>query len=86
VLDVNGDGRNDPLTSAAHDYGILDGAAAKPTMDEARDRRYLVTGACMTMVDLNGDGRQDFLTGKRYIAQVHDPGSRERWAFTGMSF
>jgi hypothetical protein len=78
VLDVNGDGRPDLVTSMAHDYGIFwmertaDGKWAKHMIDDTWSQPH-----AMTMVDLRGDGHKGFLTGKRYMAHDHDPGVRE---------
>jgi hypothetical protein len=79
VYDVNGDGRNDVVTSMAHDYGIF-------WLDQTADRKFekrmiddsWSQGHALTLVDLNGDGRKDLLTGKRYMAHNgRDPGERE---------
>ncbi|MDX2153297.1 MAG: VCBS repeat-containing protein [Bryobacteraceae bacterium] len=79
VIDVNEDGRNDVLTTAAHDYGIFwleqsaDGKFVKRTIDSSWSQAHATT-----LVDLNGDGRKDLLTGKRYMAHNgNDPGERE---------
>jgi hypothetical protein len=78
VLDVNGDGRPDLVTSMAHDYGVFwmerlaDGKWAKHIIDDTWSQPH-----AMTMVDLRGDGHKGFLTGKRYLAHDHDPGVRE---------
>lgn len=79
VLDVNSDGRNDVVTSSAHNYGVFwlehgDGNKwTKHMIDESWSQAH-----AMTMVDLNGDGKMDFITGKRYMAHNgRDPGERE---------
>jgi hypothetical protein len=79
VLDVNGDGRNDIVTSLGHNYGVFwlergEGTTwTKHLIDESWSQAH-----AMTMVDLNGDGRMDFVTGKRFMAHNgHDPGERE---------
>src|SRR5262249_17732892 len=60
VVDVNGDGRNDVVAAAAHDYGVFwfehgdDGAWPRHVIDNAWSQ-----GHASTLVDLNGDGRPD---------------------------
>ena len=79
VIDVNGDGRNDVVTAAGHDYGVFwfeqgpDEKWTKRMIDNAWSQ-----GHTSTLVDLNGDGRQDFVTGKRFMAHNgSDPGEKE---------
>jgi len=78
AVDVNGDGRKDLVASAAHDYGIFwweqgpNSHWTKHVIDDTWSQ-----GHGLTMVDINRDGKPDFLTGKRYMAHDHDPGSRE---------
>src|SRR6266545_5557516 len=79
VLDVNGDKRNDLVTSMAHNYGVFwmergDGEKwTKHVIDESWSQPH-----AMTMVDLNGDGKKDLVTGKRFMAHNgRDPGERE---------
>jgi hypothetical protein len=58
VYDVNGDKRNDVVTSNAHDYGIFwleqtaSGKFEKRMIDDSWSQAHAVT-----LVDLNGDGR-----------------------------
>jgi FG-GAP-like repeat len=79
VVDVNGDGRNDVVTAAGHDYGVFwfeQGEGGKWTrrmIDSAWSQ-----GHASTLVDLNGDGRLDVVTGKRFMAHNgSDPGEKE---------
>jgi hypothetical protein len=79
VLDVNGDGRNDVVTAAGHDYGVFwfeqgpEGRWTRRAIDMAWSQ-----GHASTLVDLNGDGRKDLVTGKRFMAHNgSDPGEKE---------
>jgi hypothetical protein len=79
VLDVNGDGRNDVVTAAGHDFGVFwfeqgeNGQWTRRIVDTSWSQ-----GHASTLVDLNGDGRRDLVTGKRYMAHNgSDPGERE---------
>jgi hypothetical protein len=79
ALDINGDGRNDILTSCAHDYGIFwleqgeNGQWTKHNIDYTWSQAH-----SSALVDLRGDGHLDFVVGKRYMAHNGtDPGERE---------
>jgi len=79
VTDVNGDGRNDVVAGAGHDYGVFwfehpeSGPWIRRTIDNAWSQAH-----ASTLVDLNGDGRMDLVTGKRFMAHNGgDPGERE---------
>lgn len=79
VLDVNGDGRPDLVTTLAHNYGIFwienmgGGKWTKHLIDDSWSQAHT-----LVLVDLNKDGRMDLLTGKRYMAHNgQDPGERE---------
>jgi hypothetical protein len=76
VTDVNGDGRNDVVSSYAHDYGIfwLEHDAAGKFTERKIDDTWSQAHA-LTLVDLNGDGKLDVLSGKRYMAHEHEPGA-----------
>lgn len=72
VYDINGDGRNDILTSSAHKCGIWwyeqTGDRAEPTW-----KRHLIDDTwtqahSITLADMDGDGDLDFVTGKRFMA------------------
>jgi hypothetical protein len=79
VVDVNGDGRNDIVAGAAHDYGVFwfEHTASGPWARHAVDSAWSQAHAS-TLVDLNGDGRMDLVTGKRFMAHNgNDPGERE---------
>jgi hypothetical protein len=79
VLDINGDGRADILTTMAHAYGVCwyeqkaDGGWVQHAIDNTWSQAH-----ASTLADLNGDGQPDFITGKRYFAHNgNDPGERE---------
>lgn len=77
--DVNGDKRNDIVTTMAHDYGVFwleqtpDRKFTKRMIDDAWSQAHAAT-----LIDLNGDGRLDLITGKRFMAHNgRDPGEKE---------
>ncbi|MGV3761344.1 FG-GAP repeat domain-containing protein [Parapedobacter sp.] len=80
VMDVNGDGYADVVSSAAHRYGMWwyeqgrDPAGRTTWKLREINSDYSQTHA-LSMVDLDGDGDLDLLSGMRYFAhQGHDPG------------
>jgi hypothetical protein len=79
VMDVNGDGRADIVTSLGHDYGVLwfeqgaDGQWIRHVIDNTWSQAH-----ASVLADVNGDGQPDLVTGKRYMAHNGmDPGERE---------
>jgi hypothetical protein len=79
VADVNGDGRNDVIAGAGHNYGVFwfeqgeAGRWTRRTIDGSWSQAH-----ASTLVDLNGDGRKDLVTGKRFMAHNgSDPGEKE---------
>ena len=84
LLDLNGDGRPDILTTMAHDYGILWIENLGPRgSNEAHWAQHIIDNTwsqahAAILADINGDGQPDFITGKRYFAHNgNDPGERE---------
>ncbi len=67
VLDINGDGRSDVLTTSAHSYGICwfeqraDGSWQQHVIDHSWSHAH-----ASVLADINGNGRPDLVTGKRY--------------------
>ncbi|WP_057940141.1 FG-GAP repeat domain-containing protein [Algoriphagus resistens] len=69
VLDVNGDQKNDVLSSSAHALGIwwqeqlADGSFETHLISEITAQTHATI-----MADLDGDGKEEWITGKRYLA------------------
>ncbi len=79
VLDLNGDGRNDVLTTSAHSYGLCwfeqraDGTWRQHVIDHSWSHLH-----ASVLADLNGDGRRDLVTGKRFQSRnVPAPGDND---------
>jgi FG-GAP-like repeat/FG-GAP repeat len=79
VIDVNGDGLPDVLTTCAHDYGVFwleqrpDHQWAKHNIDYTWSQAHY-----SVLADMRGDGHLELVTGKRYFAHNgNDPGARE---------
>ncbi len=79
VMDVNGDGRPDIVTSLAHNYGVFwleqtaQGTWTKHMIDDSWSQPH-----SLVLADVNGDGKPDLVTGKRFMAHNgRDPGERE---------
>ena len=78
VLDVNGDTRNDVVTSMAHSYGVLwfeqQDAGWIPRVIDATWANAHSTA----MADMNGDGQLDLVAAKRYFGRSgSEPAERE---------
>ena len=79
VIDVNGDGRNDIVTTMAHSYGVLwfeqqAGGGWTPRVIDVTWANAHSTA----MADPNGDGKLDLIAAKRYWGRNGtDPAERE---------
>jgi hypothetical protein len=79
VVDINGDGRNDVLTTSAHSYGICwfeqraDGSWQQHVIDHSWSHAH-----ASVLADINGDGKPDLVSGKRFQARnVPAPGDAD---------
>jgi hypothetical protein len=79
VLDINGDGRADVLTTSAHSYGLCwfeqraDGSWAQHVIDHSWSHAH-----ASVLADMNGDGQPDLVTGKRFQSRnVPAPGDSD---------
>lgn len=67
VLDINGDGRRDVLTTSAHAFGLCwfeqlaDGGWRQHVIDHSWSHAH-----ASVIADVNADGRPDLVTGKRF--------------------
>lgn len=83
VLDAEGDGDADIISSSAHDYGLWWHEQQKNDKGEATWTTHEISklfsqSHALAMEDINGDGYPDLITGKRYFAHNgKDPGAFE---------
>ncbi|HET9487570.1 MAG TPA: VCBS repeat-containing protein, partial [Chryseosolibacter sp.] len=85
VLDVNGDGLNDVLSSSAHRYGIWWHEQMKDADGNIRWETHEISKAfsqshASSLVDLNEDSNPDLVVGKRFFAHNdtdNDPGAHD---------
>lgn len=82
VLDVNGDGLNDLIASAAHDYGIYWYEQVQPE-GEIGFKRHVIDESwaqvhSLALADLDNDGEPELVAAKRFMAHNGaDPGENE---------
>ncbi len=83
ILDLNGDGLVDVVSSSAHNYGIWwyeqgkDASGAATWTPHEIAKSFSQTHG-LALADINGDGHPDLVTGKRYFAHNGgDPGAFE---------
>jgi hypothetical protein len=90
MMDVDGDGDEDLITSSAHKRGVW----WQERVDLENWKEHLITDECsqthaLQLIDLNADGRRDIITGKRYLASrgsgegAHEPAQVLWIEFTG---
>jgi hypothetical protein len=83
VMDVDGDGDQDIISSSAHDYGIWwheqkQDSAGNIIWITHEISRLFSESHSLALEDINGDGHPDLITGKRYFAHNGgDPGGLE---------
>ena len=76
VYDVNGDGRNDIITSSAHNYGIYwyEQLEGKDQWKQHLIDKSWTQAHALVLLDLDGDGQKELVAGKRFRAHNgHDP-------------
>jgi len=90
VMDVDGDGDKDIVSSSAHKRGVW----WQEQVDLQNWQEHLITDVCsqthsLQLIDLNADGKRDIITGKRYLASrgsgegAHEPAQIFWIEFTG---
>ncbi len=84
VLDADGNGDADVISSSAHKYGIWWHEQVKDEKGSSTWVTHEIStlfsqSHALVLEDMNGDGHPDLITGKRYLAHQdgHDPGSYE---------
>jgi len=84
VFDVNGDGLNDIITGAAHDYGLFWHEQVKePSGGSPTFRQHVIDKSwsqvhSLVLADIDGCGTPEIVTGKRFMAHNGgDPGENE---------
>lgn len=83
VLDADGDGDNDVISSSSHNYGLWWHEQTKDANGNISWQKNEIDKSFsqshgLAMTDINGDGYPDLVTGKRYRAHNGgDPGATE---------
>ena len=84
VYDVNGDGLNDIVTGAAHDYGLFWYEQVKnPAGGSPAFKQHIIDQSwsqvhSIVLADMDGCGTPEIITGKRFMAHNGgDPGENE---------
>lgn len=75
VLDVDGDGDNDVISSSSHNYGIWWSEQTKNEKDSIVWVHHIIFKEFsqthnLALADINSDGNPDLITGKRYFAHL----------------
>ena len=87
AYDVDGDGKNDIVSSSAHQFGIWcyqqrAGSGGSPTFLKQDLFPQLVSEThALHCVDLDGDGLKDFVTGKRFWSHGRNEPGADKPAF-----
>ncbi|MGV8879604.1 MAG: FG-GAP repeat domain-containing protein [Sphingobacteriaceae bacterium] len=83
VMDVDGDGDQDVISSSAHNYGIWWHEQGKDNLGNTSWKPHAIFNAFsqshgLALTDINKDGNPDLITGKRFWAHNGgDPGAKE---------
>jgi type 1 glutamine amidotransferase len=84
VVDVDGDGTEDVISSSAHQYGVwwhqqVPGSGGRQFITRPYFKQLVSQTHALRFADIDGDGLKDLVTGKRWWAHGlrGDPGSAE---------
>ena len=76
VMDVDGDGDHDVLSSSAHNYGIWWHEQSSAGWTTHEISKLFSQSHALQFADINSDGYPDLISGKRYLAHLKgDPGT-----------